>query len=153
MDSTVEVYKNLANDIEFDILADIPMAATPIVAILSHISRIPMITPRVDEKEHGIKRRIDGVFKQGQRVLVIDDLITLADSKLATIKILEDNGLRVSDVLVLIDREQGGVEALKKHGISCHSAFKLRSLLDFYLEERKISPEQYQKTVKYLQSS
>ncbi|HMK82199.1 MAG TPA: hypothetical protein VK503_00630 [Candidatus Bathyarchaeia archaeon] len=152
MDSAVEVYESLANGLKFDLLADIPRAATPIVAILSHKSRVPMVSPRMEEKEHGIRRHIDGLFESGQRALVIDDLITLADSKLAAITILEENGLRVTDVLVLIDREQGGVEALRRHGVTCHCAFKLKSLLDFYLEERKITPEQYERTVGYLKN-
>jgi uridine monophosphate synthetase len=152
MDSAVEVYESLANGLKFDLLADVPRAATPIVAILSHKSRVPMVSPRMDEKEHGIRRHIDGLFEHGQRVLVIDDLITLADSKLAAITILEENGLKVTDVLVLIDREQGGVEALSRRGISCHCAFKLKSLLDFYLEEKRITTEQYERTVGYLQN-
>ena len=152
MDSAVEVYESLANGLKFDLLADIPRAATPIVAILSHKSRVPMVSPRMEEKEHGIRRHIDGLFEPGQRALVIDDLITLADSKLAAITILEENGLRVTDVLVLIDREQGGVEALRRHGVTCHCAFKLKSLLDFYLEEKRITPQQYEKTVGYLKN-
>lgn len=150
MDSAVVVYESLANGLKFDLLADVPKAATPIVAILSHKSRIPMISPRIEEKEHGIIRHIDGLFESGQHVLLIDDLITLADSKLTAITVLEENGLRVTDVLVLIDREQGGVEALRRNGISCHCAFKLRSLLDFYLEEKRITQEQYERTVRYL---
>ena len=72
--------------------ADIPMAATPLVAILMHQTRVPMITPR-EAKTHGIAGTINGDFSIGETVLVIDDLVTHADSKLEAIRVLEANGL------------------------------------------------------------
>lgn len=153
MNSAVEVYRELIVGLKFDIYADVPTAATPIVAVLSHLTRVPMISPRKEEKEHGIKRPIDGVFKEGQVALLIDDLITRADSKLEAISVLEENGLKSSDVVVLMDWEQGGVEELNKRGYSCHTAFKLKELLKFYVDSRKISQEQYGKTMNYLENS
>ena len=150
--SVVEVYEGLMQGVRFDLYADVPTAVTPFVAILSYKTRIPMISPRIVEKEHGTKHRIDGIFEAGQVALLIDDLITKADSKLKAISILEDNGLRVYDVIVLIDREQGGSQELKKLGYACRSAFKLKKLLNFYSESEKISQEQYVKTVTYLET-
>lgn len=153
MDSAVDIYKDLAKDLKFDIYADVPTAATPIVAILSHKTRIPMISPRKEVKTHGIRRPIDGVFNTGQVVLLIDDLITTAESKLEAISVLEENGLEVRDVMVLVDREQGGTEELERRGYSCHAAFKLKELIKFYLDSGKISKEQYEQTVSYLSSA
>src|SRR5262245_3822742 len=79
--------------------ADIPMAATPLVAVLSHVTRVGMITPR-EAKTHGLSGTIDGAFDLGETVLVIDDLVTHADSKIEAIRVLEANGLRVRDVAV-----------------------------------------------------
>ncbi len=84
---------------------------------------------------------------------MVDDLITLADSKLETISALEENGLKVHDVVVLVDREQGGVQELKKRGYSCHVAFKLKELLKFYLEMAKITRDQYERTITYLENT
>lgn len=153
MDSAVEVYQELAGGLKFGIYADVPTAATPIVAVLSHLTRVPMISPRKEEKGHGMKRPIDGAFKEGQVALLIDDLVTRADSKLEAISALEENGLNVDDVVVLMDREQGGVEELKKRGYGCHTAFKLKELLKFYVDSGKISQEQYDKTIDYLESA
>ncbi|MBT9142330.1 MAG: Orotate phosphoribosyltransferase [Syntrophomonadaceae bacterium] len=150
MDSAIKVYTELTSGLKFDCYADVPTAATPIVAVLSHNTRISMISPRKNEKEHGIKRPIDGTFREGQVALLVDDLITLADSKLETISALEENGLKVHDVVVLVDREQGGVQELKKRGYSCHVAFKLKELLKFYLEMAKITRDQYERTITYL---
>ena len=62
IDSAVESIRQLSADFIFDIYADVPTAATPIVAILSHVTRVPMISPRKEEKKHGTKAPIDGVF-------------------------------------------------------------------------------------------
>ena len=153
MDSAVEIYKGLIGKLIFDVYADVPIAATPIVAILSHQTKIPMISPRKEEREHGIKHAIDGAFKKGQVALLVDDLITKADSKLEAISALEENGLNVQDVVVLIDREQGGVQELEKRGYTCHIAFKLKELLKLYLESGKIGRQQYEQTVTYLDST
>lgn len=150
MDSAVEVYKELSSGLKFDLYADVPTAATPLVALLSHETRVPMISPRKSEKKHGIKRQIDGVFHPGQIALLVDDLITRADSKQEAVSVLEENGLKVHDVVVLIDREQGGAQELIKRGYGFHSAFNLKELLKFYLDIGKISQNEHERTVAYL---
>src|SRR4051812_18973061 len=110
IDTAVDVYLEMSKGLMFSLLADIPTAATPIVALISHKSRVPMISPRSDLKQHGIRRSIDGIYGKGQIVLLVDDLITRADSKLESLAVLSENGLKVHDIVVLIDREQGGVQ-------------------------------------------
>lgn len=151
MDSAIRVYEELIHGLSFDLIADVPTAATPIVAILSHELKVGMISPRMDIKEHGIAAKIEGVFKKGKVVLVVDDLITQADSKLAAIRLLTENGLVIHDVVVLVDREQGGPEQLEKAGYRCLSAFKLGELLTLFLSEHKISRHDYDRTVAYLE--
>lgn len=153
MDLVVGMYIELTEGLQFDVLADVPTAATPIVAILSHKLRVPMISPRKEEKKHGIKRPIDGQFRAGQIALLVDDLITLADSKLEAISVLEENDIVVRDVVVLLDREQGGVNELNQRGYKCHVAFKLKELLKFYLDSEKVSLEKYEETISYLSKS
>jgi len=156
LDSAVRVYEQLSSELRFDCYADVPTAATPIVAVLSHKTRIPMISPRKEVKEvkgHGTRRPIDGVFREGQVALLVDDLITAADSKLEAISVLEENGLRVHDVVILVDREQGGVEELERRGYSCRAAFKLKELIKTYLDLHKITQHQYDKTMSYLENA
>ncbi len=111
--------------------ADIPMAATPLVAVLSHNTRIGQITPR-GAKSHGLTGTVDGAFQQGDRVLLIDDLVTHADSKIEAARVLEANGLVVHDIAVLIDREQGGREELAKAGYTLHATIRLGQLLNYW---------------------
>lgn len=152
-ESTVEVYKELIRGLNFDLLADVPTAATPITAILSYELKVGMISPRKEEKEHGIMAKVEGVFKKGNVVLLVDDLVTQADSKLEVIRGLEKQGLIVRDVVVLIDREQGGPQQLGKAGYQCHAAFPLSEILGLYSKEKKISKDEYERTIAYLQSA
>jgi uridine monophosphate synthetase len=151
MGSAIHVYRDLTRGVNFDLYADVPAAATPIVAILSYKTKVPMITPRMDKKEHGTKTAIDGVFQKGQVALLIDDLITKADSKIEAIGVLEENGLKVNEVLVLIDREQGGVQELEGRGFACLRAFGIKELLKFYLEIGKLDEEKYDRTIEYIE--
>lgn len=149
----VRLYEEMIADAAFDIIADVPTAATPIVAILSFRMGVPMVSPRLTEKKRGAVGSIDGVFGVGQRVLLVDDLITKADSKLEAINVLEDNGLTIDGVAVLLDREQGGVEVLERSGYTCRTAFSLRGLVALYAEVGKIKTDDYDRVVSYLETA
>ncbi|MCK5602427.1 hypothetical protein KAR91_11170 [Candidatus Pacearchaeota archaeon] len=153
MDSAVAAYKELINGLSFDYFAGVPTAATPIVAILMHQTRIPMISPRLDKKGYGTSGKIDGSYHAGKTALLVDDLITRADSKLEAIAVLEENGIKVKDVVVLIDREQGGVAEIIRRGYACHCGFKLTELLNYYRSEGDISQGKYERTIKYIESN
>lgn len=148
----VDLYEELAEPLSFSLLADVPTAATPLAASLSDRLKVGMITPRADNKKHGTGAKIDGILNsdKGKTALLIDDLITKADSKLEAIKVLKNGGVVVYDVVVLIDREQGGKEILKKEGYKLHSAFTMKEMFDLYLKTGKISREIYDDTHKRL---
>jgi uridine monophosphate synthetase len=136
------------HELRFDRYADIPMAATPLVAVLSHLTRVGMITPR-EPKTHGLSGTIDGAFDLGDTVLVIDDLVTHADSKIEAIRVLEANQLRVHDVAVVVDREQGGAEQLAAAGYTLHTAVSLGRLLDYWRASNSIDGETYRRVKAY----
>jgi uridine monophosphate synthetase len=149
MANVVNVYRGLARDLQFDVLAGIPEAATPIAAVWSHLAKVPMITPR-QPKSHGLGAKIDGVYKSGQVALAIDDLITGAHSKLDAIAVLKGKSLFVNDVVVLIDREQGGQQELLAAGINLHAAFTLKELLAFYRERELMLEAMFEEIMAYL---
>lgn len=148
----VDEYEKLirVNGLSFDILADVPTAATPFVAILADRMGVPMVTPRSGEKTHGSGASIDGTFQQGQRALVIDDLITKADSKLEAIRILQEGGLVVTDVVVLVDRQQGGVARLQQAGFKVHVRYPISQLLSQYVESGDLAEEKAREVFQYL---
>lgn len=141
-----------AKGLKYDCLAGIPLAAVALVSSMADRTGEPQITPRMDKKTHGQVGRIDGVYQEGEVALVIDDLITRADSKLEAIQVLEENGLVVKDVVVVLDREQGGPEQLAEKGYALHAALKIRPALEFYARMGKITQEQLDYVLKYLEN-
>ena len=141
----VDVYEELVKPLEFDLLADVPTAATTLVSSLSDRIGVGMITPRTDAKTHGSGAKIDGLLPgdEEKRAVLVDDLVTQADSKLEAVAILREYGLEVEDVVVLIDREQGGREELENNGLRLHAAFSMQQMLDFYLRSGKITQEEH----------
>ncbi len=134
----------------FDRIAAIPYAALPIGVALSLTIDRPMIYPRKEVKSYGTSRPIEGRFNPGEKVLVLDDLITQGDSKLETIAPLEEAGLIVEDVLVIIDRQQGGAGTLAKRGYQLHSILKLRGMLDILRRHGAITSQQHAHVLDYL---
>ncbi len=133
----------LSKDLTFDRIAGIPYAAIPIATAVSLESNFPLIYPRKEQKGYGTKRQIEGIFKEGEIVLVYDDLITSGGSKFEAIKPLEEAGLIVKDIVVLVDREQGGTDLLKEKGYSLHAVVKISEMLQFLKQNNKISESQF----------
>jgi orotate phosphoribosyltransferase len=123
--------------LKFTCYAGIPVAAMPLVAVLSHVTRVPMVTPR-EVKTHGSTETVDGSFTPGETVLVIDDVVSQADSKLEAIAVLESRGLVVRDVVVLVDREQGGAAQLAAAGHTLHAVLQLSRTLAYWQESGAI---------------
>lgn len=114
-----------------DRIAGIPFAGLPLAVATSLAGGFPLIYPRPEEKSgHGIRRRIEGLFTPGERVVVIDDIVTDGTSKLEAIAPLEAAGLRVQDLVVLIDREQGGAERLAARGYLLHAVLGINRCFD-----------------------
>src|SRR6185369_17238799 len=103
--AAVDVYKELLKPLKFDLLVDVPTAATPIVSSLSDKMNVGMITPR-EAKTHGSGARVDGLQKtdRGKTGVMIDDLVTRAISATNAAAVLREQGIKVRDLVVLIDR-------------------------------------------------
>ncbi len=137
----VELAKS--KNLKFDRIAGIPYAAISIATAVSLESGWPMIYPRKEVKDYGTKKAIEGEFKEGETVLVIDDLITTGASKFEAIQPLEAAGLKVKDIVVLIDREQGGKKELAAKGYDLHSVLTIGEVLEILREKKKISEGQF----------
>src|SRR5215211_3086756 len=125
-------YLPLLKELKFDRIAGLPYAAIPIATAVSLQGNYPMIYPRKEVKAYGTKAEIEGEFHSGETAVVIDDLTTTGGSKFEAIEKLTAAGLKVSDVVVLVDRESGAREALEKEGLKLHAVLSINQLLNHW---------------------
>jgi orotate phosphoribosyltransferase len=93
------------------------LSGVPILVALSLKLGIPYVIDRGRPKQHGMGKRFEGAFRSSDRCLVIDDLITAGTTLTDTIAALRADGRVVEDALIVVDREEGGVEALAADGV------------------------------------
>ncbi len=122
-------YAELIGDLNYDRIAGIPVAALPLATAVSLEAGIPLVYPRMTMKAHGTGNRIEGEFRKGERVLLLDDLITTGKSKVEAIEILREAGLVVEDLIVLLERGAQGRKDMDAAGVRLHSYAHVRELL------------------------
>ena len=137
--SVAKVMWDTTKDCKFDLVCGVPYTALPIATCISLEHNIPMIMRRKERKEYGTKQMIEGEFKQGQRCLIIEDVITTGGSIIETAVELEAAGLDVHDLVALIDREQGGEETLSKK-YNVHTILSLTKILQSLLKANALMP-------------
>ncbi|MCW5882754.1 MAG: orotate phosphoribosyltransferase, partial [Anaerolineae bacterium] len=134
-------YGDVMRGLAFDRIAAIPYAAMPIGTAASLYLARPMIYPRKEVKTYGTGRSIEGRFVEGEIAVVLDDVITSGASKLDAIQMLETAGLKVRDIVVLIDREEGGRVPLESRGYHVHAVLTLSDVLDALVAAGRMTPE------------
>ncbi|WP_241518386.1 orotidine-5'-phosphate decarboxylase [Bacteroidetes bacterium endosymbiont of Geopemphigus sp.] len=146
--SSPELLKKLAKILQkearkkpTDLICGVPYAALPMATALSLESDIPMIIKRKENKDYGTQRLIEGLYDKGQSCLLIEDVITSGESLLETIESLEKEEIQVSTILVVLDREQGGMERLCDKGYHIQALFHIHEVLDL-LDEKKLLESQ-----------
>jgi orotate phosphoribosyltransferase len=127
------------NNIAFDVVAGGETAGIPFAAFLAHSFGKPMVYVRKAAKEHGIASRVEGALQPGTHVLLVEDLITDAGSKLSFIEAIRGVQATVHDVLVVFDRLQGGKEALAQENIQLHSVTDMNIALEVGHTTKQIS--------------
>jgi orotate phosphoribosyltransferase len=146
-------------DIQFDFVVGIPNAGEPFAEAFCkpRQSGDSILLKLHKMVEVDGKRRIgtltadsmDKIF-HGAKVLVFDDLITKAHSKLEAAEALEISGLKVTDFVVLVDREQGGSKEMAERGYAVHAMYPLSWLLEEFLQCDRINQEKYDEINAYL---
>jgi orotate phosphoribosyltransferase len=113
-----------------DRVAGIPVAGIPFAAVVALNLKKPLLYVRKGVRRHGRERRIEGILAPGNRVLLIDDLVTGGLSLLKAAKSIMAEGGVVSDAVVLIDRQEGGKEKLEKNGVKLHSLLNITEVVN-----------------------
>ena len=143
-------YLAVLEKLEFDRLAGLPYAAIPIVTAISLQAGYPVIYPRKEIKNYGTKAEIEGEYLAGETAVVVDDLTTTGGSKFEGIEKLTTAGLKVKDVVVLIDRQSGAKEALAKEGFHLHAVLTINELLDYWEQTGKVEKDKIAATREFL---
>jgi uridine monophosphate synthetase len=151
LDRVAGAYLGILRRLTFDRLAALPYAALPIAAAIALQGNWPLVYPRKEAKAYGTRAEVEGVYQAGERVVVIDDLATTGGSKFEAIDKLTAAGLKVEDVVVLIDRQSGAAQALETSGYRFHAVLTLGQMLDHWESKRRVPQEQIQATREFIQ--
>jgi len=136
----------------FQRVCGIPFGGLHLATAYSLRSRSPMIYIHPAKERNGNRVFVEGRYEAGDTVLLIDDLVTSGGGILETASFLRLNaGLKVRDVLVLLDRQQGAREQLKAQGYNLISILGLESMLNYLMASELIEEAQYSRSIDYIQ--
>ncbi len=144
--------QQVIEDFAYDLIAPVPHGATPLATVLSIFSGKPLIVPRKEAKDHGTGNQIDGSYTEGQNVIVVEDVASTGGSIVEIVKILRQNRLIVTDVIVAVDREMGSREALSEIGCTLHSIFAFKDIIEMLHDKGLISDNIYTEISQYLET-
>ncbi len=112
----------------FDRIAGVPIAGIPFASQIAYNLKKPFLYIRKGARLHGRQRRVEGILVSGDRVLIVDDLITTGLTLKRAAEAVTAEGGIVKQAIALLDREEGGKEKLAKHGIQLYTPLKIGEL-------------------------
>jgi orotate phosphoribosyltransferase len=112
-----------------DLLAGPELGAVALAAAASLAGGVPFLIVRKDAKEYGTANRIEGVFEPGQRVCLVEDVVTTGGAAVSAIEALRAAGLEVRAAVCVVDREEGGVDALARAAVRLHPLFTVKDFV------------------------
>lgn len=110
-------------------LAGPALGAVALAASASMASGVPFIIVRGETKEYGTANRIEGPFERGDLVCLVEDVVTSGGALAASVSALRDAGLIVRNALCVVDREEGGSDALARLGVRLRALYRASDLL------------------------
>jgi orotate phosphoribosyltransferase len=111
-------------------LAGPELGAVALAAAASLSSGLPFLIVRKEPKSYGTANRLEGVFEPGERVCLVEDVVTSAGAAIEAVEALREAGLEVGTAVVVVDREEGGADALARHGVRLRALFRPAELLE-----------------------
>jgi orotate phosphoribosyltransferase len=134
----------------FDRIAGIPVAGIPFASQIAYNLKKPFLYVREGMITHGRERRVEGILVSGDRVLLIDDLLTTGlTSKKAADSVRAEGGI-VTEAVVFLEREEGGKQLLEKNKIKLHSLLKISEIANTLFEMGAIDKENLKTILKQI---
>jgi len=134
----------------FDRIAGIPIAGIPFASQIAYNLKKPFLYVRKGVRLHGRQRRVEGILVSGDRVLLVDDLVTTGLTlKKAAAAVTTEGGI-VKEAVALLDREEGGKEKLAKNGIQLHALLKISEVANTLYEIGAIDEESLKTIMKQI---
>jgi orotate phosphoribosyltransferase len=106
------------------------LGAVPLAAAASLASGLPFVIVRSHAKQYGTGNRIEGEFERGDRMCLVEDIVTSGGAALDAIQALRDAGIECRSAVCVVDREEGGVDELARRAVRLHPLFRAGELLD-----------------------
>jgi len=148
-----QAYAEIVQGLSFDHIASVPYAALPAGSVVAWQLGVSMIYPRKEVKQHGTGQAIEGSFEAGQTAVMIEDVITTGGSIVTAVEVLRQAGIVVKDVVVLVDREQGGDSKMGEIGLALHSVLKIGEIVSVLKQKSLIDTETYKTVVQYIKEN
>ena len=152
LELAAKAYASLALPLRFDRVAGIPAAGLPLATAACLAMQKPMIWPRMPVKEHGTGNRVEGDFHSGERILLLDDLITTGESKKEAVTILRSEGLIIEDLIVLIERGKQGRPDMDSIGVRLHAFLHVTELFVYCKDCGIIDVEQANRLRRFVEA-
>jgi uridine monophosphate synthetase len=149
-EQTVKSLLSKSSHINYDLICGVPYTALTFASGMALFAKKPLIVRRKETKNYGTQNKIDGEFRDKQRCLVVEDVITSGASVLETIKDLESKQLIVEDVLVLVDRMQGGKQSLENKGYKVHTLLTIEEILESLKDSNFLKQTQFEQAQQFL---
>src|SRR5215216_2516582 len=118
-----------AHEPEAALLAGPELGAVALAAAASLASELPFLIVRKEAKEYGTANRLEGVHEPGQCVCLVEDVVTSAGAAVEAVDALRAAGLVVHTAVCVVDREEGGVDALARHAVRLRPLFRASEVL------------------------
>jgi uridine monophosphate synthetase len=147
-----KLYAAQLKDLKYDRLAGVAYAALPIAGAISLEMNQPWVFMRKEalKKAYGLEKSLEGEYRKGEAVVMIEDLATTATSLLEAISAIEAHGLEVKDAVVLLDYGKGGPQNLAAKGYTLHSFMTVREMVDIMFAEGKIDAAKHRQSLDFL---
>jgi orotidine 5'-phosphate decarboxylase subfamily 1/orotate phosphoribosyltransferase len=138
---------------DYQCIAGIPTAGISFGTLFSQFTNKPLIYVRKEKKAVGMQKQIEGVFEKGHKALLIDDVISYGGSLLKAIHSIRESGGKVEEAIVLIDRQQGGIQNLANEGVKVHPVITITDIVNILRNNNHLTKDHADTILKYVSDS